>query len=276
MRRASHFPLDKEKLLLARNLSGAEVRLAVANYYAEQAMRKRADMQIRHLGDKELNPVLQYSADVHAEWEGIQEKVMLEYARAHPIGRWMLNQTGVGPVIAAGLLAHLPVGGIPETVGHWWSFAGLNPAQKWEKGEKRPYNPHLKQLTYHLGECVKRASGSENSYYGPLYKEQKEILVKRNDAGGFKEKSEVFVMKEPARQKAVRASGKVPPFYLDRMACRWVAKIFLSHVHALWYWTENHRAPPKPFAIAILGHAHEIAIPNTDLFPGFVEAYYKL
>jgi hypothetical protein len=275
MKRASPFPRpDREKLLLAASLTTNEVRLVVANYYAEQEARKRADMQIRHLGDRDPSPVLHLAADAHAEWEALQQQILLHYAKGHPVGRWMLAQVGVGPVIAGGLLGYLATETIPPTAGHWWSFAGLNPEQKWEKGEKRPYNAGLKQIAFHLGECFKRTSNHPASVYGPLYQAQKEKLIARNEAGGFAEKAAVFVLADRAKQKEIRESGKVPPFYLDRMACRWVAKIFISHLHALLYWHTHGAPPPKPYAIVALGHAHEIRIPRTDLFPGFEAAYY--
>ena len=41
------------------------------------------------------------------------------------------------------------------------------------------------------------------------------------------------------------------------------------------FWDKFGTVPPKPFAIAIMGHAHEIVVPMTDEhFPGFAEFYY--
>jgi hypothetical protein len=264
---------DKSQLAQAKDLTFEEVKLVVGNYYAEQEARKRADMQIRHLGDK-FNPLLIATANAHAEWERFQEKIMEEFARQHPVGRWMLELTGVGPVLSAGFLAQLACGEIPETVGHWNSFAGLNPDQKWLPKTKRPYNAGLKQLCYHFGVCTKFTCNHPDTYYGLLYKAQKAKYEARNEAGGFAAKAAVFEMKEPKRQAEVRASGKVPPFYLDSLATRWTTKIFLSHLHALLYWHTKGKAPPKPFAISILGHAHEVKVPNTVEFPGFEDAYY--
>jgi hypothetical protein len=46
-------------------------------------------------------------------------------------------------------------------------------------------------------------------------------------------------------------------------------------MHAVLYWHTYNSPPPKPFAIAILGHAHEIKIPDLDMFPGFEDVYYR-
>ena len=110
MKRAPSIPrADKEAVLQASRLTEPEARFAVANYYQAQDMRKRADMQIRHLGDKELPSVLQYTADSNAIIEHQVQRSLESYAKAKPVGRWMLAQFGIGPVISAGLLAYLAI-----------------------------------------------------------------------------------------------------------------------------------------------------------------------
>jgi hypothetical protein len=262
----------REAVLEAHKLSNAEARLVVAGYYDAQEMRKRADMQIRHLGDKEMPKILQYTADANAIIENEVKKALLRYSEATPVGEWCLSDVGIGPVITAGLLAHLDITKAP-TAGHFWSFAGLNPAMKWEKGEKRPYNAALKQVCYHMGECFKRTSGNDDSFYGRLYRERKELLVTRNDAGHNAERAKVFHTRS-AEVKKTLATGKLPAGNLDRQACNFVAKIFLSHLHGVMFFDRFKTAPPKPFALSILGHAHEIVIPNANMFPGFAQVYY--
>jgi hypothetical protein len=67
----------REVVLDAHKLSNAEARLVVASYYDAQEMRKRADMQIRHLGDKEMPKILQYTADANAVIENEVKKALL-------------------------------------------------------------------------------------------------------------------------------------------------------------------------------------------------------
>ena len=73
------------------------------------------------------------------------KKILHYYSLNHPIGQWMNQQLGIGPVISAGLLAHIDITKAP-TVGHIYSFAGLVADQKWEKGQKRPWNARLKTI----------------------------------------------------------------------------------------------------------------------------------
>ena len=276
MKRTAHFPKQNaEAVLVASKLNNAEARFVVSDYYASQEARKRADMQLRHLGDKAAKsnfPLLNYAAECNAEIEKNILRVLERYASASPVGFWMLEQHGVGPVIAAGMLAHLDIEQAP-TAGHFWRFAGLDPSCRWEKGEKRPYNAALKQLTYHLGECVKRTSNAADSFYGKIYRERKALLVERNERGFNAERAKTFKTNSAEVRKVLK-EGKLPAGNLDRQACNYAAKIFLSHLHAVMFWDKYRKAPPKPFAIQHLGHAHEIWIPMADMFPGFAESYY--
>jgi hypothetical protein len=198
---------------------------------------------------------------------------MKKYVEASPVGLWMVAQYGVGPVLAAGFLAHLDITVAP-TAGHFWQFAGLNPARRsWSKGEKRPYCADVKQLTYHLGECFKRTSGVPESFYGQFYKVRKALLEERNEAGMYAERAKTYTTTSAEVRKTL-ATGKLPAGNLDRQACNITAKMFLSHLHAVMYWCHHKKAPPKPFAIEILGHAHMVEIPHIDMFPGLREAYY--
>lgn len=283
MKRAPEVPrLGREVVLQAAKLADPEVRFLVANYYAAQDMRKRCDMQIRHIGDKELPALLTYTADANAIMESQVRRGLKAYAESKLIGRWLMAQDGIAEVIASGLLAHLTIEHrdkltgemVPTaTAGHWYSFAGLLPDKRWEKGQKRPWNADLKQICFHAGECFKRVSGKSGAYYGGLYQHRKAKLVERNEAGFNAERAKNFTTKS-ADVKKLLSEGKLPAGNLDRQACNWTVKILLSHLHALWFWDTYGVPPPKPFAIAILDHAHELRIPLTEMFPGFAEAYY--
>jgi len=266
MKRALDIPnLEKEVVLEAARLSNAEARLLVANYYQAQESRKRADMQIRHLGDKEMPRLLQYSADGYARIESQIVRALQAYCEHHAVGRWSLAQHGIGPVISAGLLAHIDIEKAP-TVGHIWRFAGLDPTVKWLKGEKRPWNADLKQVTWHAGQCFKRTSGNDDGYYGAIYREYKATYVAMNEAGKYAEAAAIHVTKGTETKKAI-AKGQLPASRIDARACRAAAKIFLSHWHAVAYREHYGTLEPKPFAVAHLGHAHVYEIPHPELVP---------
>ena len=273
MKRASLIPLlDREKVLSAEHLSNPEARFLVADYYCAQEMRKRADMQRRQLGDRErVKGLLDYTGDSFAIMEDFVQKALLKYAQTTQVGRWCLNQVGVGPVITAGLLAHLDITKAP-TAGHFWRFAGQDPSCKWKEGEKRPYNQDVKQICWHLGQCVMKTTWKE-SVYGDLYLTKKPELMAANEAGKNRERAKTFYTNS-AEVKKTLAKGILPPFNIDAQARRFVVKIFLAHLHAVMFWDHHKKPPPNPFAMHGLGHDHEIKIPDLDLFPGLEEAYY--
>ena len=186
-----------------------------------------------------------------------------------------MSQLGVGPVITAGLLAHLDIERAPSA-GHFWSFAGLNPNMKWEKGQKRPYNAELKQITYHLGECFKRTSKHPEGYYGNIYAKRKELLVRRNELGFNAERAKTYRNKLAGCRRKVSKEGKLPAGNLDRQACNYAAKMFLAHLHAVMQFDRYGRVT-IPYAIAQLDHAHPTEIRFAEgVFPGFEKEYAKI
>src|SRR4029077_5030274 len=123
-----------------------------------------------------------------------------------------------------------------HTVGHWWRLAGLDPTSKWEKGEKRPWPANLKQTCWHAGQCFKRVTGTKpDAYYGRIYQQHKAKIVMRNERGDYAERAKTFFIKPTATAKTKNAlkAGKLPDFNLDAQACRYAAKMFMSHLHAV-------------------------------------------
>jgi hypothetical protein len=278
MKRAERKASSKEKTLhrddlrKVGNIFAAELRLLVSNYYQVQEMRKRMDMQLRHLGDKQLLDISLAGPDIFGGWEKDLAKSFKTVLSDDPVANWVMAQRGIGHIITAGLLAHIDITRAP-TVGHIWRFAGLDPSQQWEKGEKRPYNAELKQICWHAGQCFMKQSNDPDCFYGKLYREKKQEYIARNEAGGFAEKAKGYRGVSDKANKALLAAGKVPAAYIDSCARRFAVKIFLSHLHAVLYWHEYKKLPPLPFALSILGHAHNIEIPHADMFPGLSEAY---
>jgi hypothetical protein len=185
MKRTPRTPLSSELVFTATKMTAPEVRALVFNYHDAQDKRKAGDMQTRHIGDKtpveNIQPeigddaetvegktqiafLLQHYIDEQVRLEKDIAKALGEYAQVSSVGRWMMEQIGIGPVVAAGYLAHIDIEKCP-TVGHIWSFSGLNPDQKWEKGQKRPFSADMKQLAHHARECFKRSSNHPDHAY---------------------------------------------------------------------------------------------------------------
>lgn len=250
--------LTRDLANAAKTLSDAEARFLVDSYYQMQANRIRAAGQVRAMG-KEPHDVLAWLEDQSATLEAQIKRALDKYTEAHPIGEWMRNIFGIGPVISAGLLAHIDINRAP-TAGHIWSFAGLNPTAKWEKGKKRPWNAGLKVICFHAGESFVKFSGDERCVYGKVYRERKAHEESRNAAGDYAEqaktKLERFNIGKDTDAYKAYSVGKLPPGHLHARAKRYAVKLFLAHLHGEMYRTILHKEPPLPYSIAILGHAH--------------------
>jgi hypothetical protein len=286
----------------ATTLSADEARFLVDSYYQQQENRIRSSHQVRTLSEGgEPHSVLSWLASNSDTLETQIAGALDRYSAHHPVGAWMRSQKGVGPVIAAGLLAHIDITKA-ITAGHIWNFAGLNPEIVWRKGEKRPFNAALKTLCWKLGESFVKVSGYEDAFYGQLYKQRKALETERNLRGEFAEQAALALTKKQigkttdayawyagrlTREQAVKllddnSAGKaakqggepgsgqamLPPAHIHARAKRAAVKLFLAHMHEVWFEIENGRKPARPYALEHLGHAHQIAVPNWPMVEG--------
>ena len=268
---------DKEAI---RRMPKEHLRYLVDMYYTQQEYRKRAAGQVRASDESdEPNLVLEMVQDGFANLETRVKQALAVYVETDPAARWLSAQVGIGPVIAAGLLAHIDIAQAPN-VGHIWNYAGLNPDIVWEKGQKRPWNAKLKTLSWHAGECFVKTSGRPNAFYGPLYARRKEYETARNERGGNAERAaQILTVKrfgDDTQAKGHLLTGKLPPAHIHAMAKRWTVKLFLSHLHEVMFFSSYGTMPPKSFAIERRFHSTYIAPPLSHLIPGLEAAQKAL
>jgi len=253
--------LTKDLKEATTTLSSQEVRYLVDSYYQMQENRKRSQNQVRALTDSaEPHEVLNWLAENNRILENQIKRALDAYSASQSIGQWAREVVGIGPVIAAGLIAHIDIKKAP-TVGHIWRFAGLDPTQKWEKKQKRPWNASLKTLCWKIGESFVKVSGKDEAVYGKIYIERKEFEMKKNEAGDYAEqakaKLEKFKIGKDTDAYKHYIEGRLPPAHIQARVKRYAVKLFLSHLHETWYIMETGEKPPLPYPIAILGHAHK-------------------
>lgn len=268
--------LTRDLANASRTMSDAEARFLVDAYYSMQDARIRSDGQIRSIektpvevtddtGEpvavQEPHEVLTWFSDQNAAMESQIKRALEKYVEGHPVGPWLMSVFGIGPVISAGLLAHIDITKAP-TCGHIWRFAGLDPTQKWEKKTKRPWNAALKVLCWKAGESFVKFHNNDACFYGKVYETQKAIYIERNERGEYAERAariltERKIGKETDAFKHYSA-GRLPPAHIHAMARRYAVKLFLSHLHGEMYRTLLGKEPPLPYPVAVLGHAHVI------------------
>lgn len=191
------------------------------------------------------------------------------YSGASDLGVWARLNIGIGPVIAAGLLAHIDIERAP-TAGAIWRFAGLDPTAVWEKGKKRPHNAKLKVLCWKMGGSFVKFKSNPGCLYGHIYEQRKLYEVERNENGGNAEWAERSLAERTFRDKAVKKvyeSGKLPDGRIDLRARRYAVKIFLAHYHEAAYRLRYKKLPPKPYVLEhVPGHVHAI-LPAVEMPP---------
>lgn len=248
--------LSKDLKKVAATMTGDEARHLVDSYYQMQQNRIRADGQIRSMTE-EPHAVLQWVSENASTLEKQIASALKCYAESQHMGKWAMRVKGIGPIIAAGLIAHIKPD-VP-TVGHIWRFAGLDPTSKWEKGEKRPWNASLKKLCFLIGESFVKVSNHPDSQYGRIYKERKAYEAQKNEAGDYAEQAKAVLARNSKHAQAkMYKTGKLPDGHIHMRAKRYAVKLFLSHWHGEAYRNATGKEPPLPYPIAILGHAHLI------------------
>src|SRR5438105_10621563 len=167
----------KDIKVLADNLSLGEVRSTIDFYYQVQESRKAAANQNLALTKAgEPASLVDWITDSTLRIEGTIKRVMDHWTAQDELSTWARSIVGIGPVISAGLRAHIDVTKA-ASVSHVWSFAGYNPTMVWEKGQKRPWNARLKVLCWKVGESFVKTSGNPKSFYGPIYIARKKLEI---------------------------------------------------------------------------------------------------
>ena len=260
--------LTAEMKAEAARMPRGEARYLVDAYYQVQHYRIASENQGRMNDQGRDEPPTAVIGWLTGHMGRIEDRIrslLLAYAEAQEVGAWSLSICGIGPVIAAGLLAHIDITRAP-TVGHIWRFAGLDPTQEWGKGEKRPWNARLKTLCWKIGESFVKVSGNKADFYGHLYAQRKLLEQERNEAGAFAGQAAATLSKkrygEDTKAREFYERGQLPPAHIHERAKRPAVKLFLSHWHEVAYESAFGQAPPKPFVLEHLGHVSRIEVPN--------------
>lgn len=123
--------LNAEVREAATRLTPREARYLVDTFYQIQENRKRAANQERAVLDtEESTELLTWLKRNETALEQNIRLLLQGYAQANVSSDWAMNIPGIGPILAAGLKAHIDITKAP-TVGHIWRYAGLDPSNKW-------------------------------------------------------------------------------------------------------------------------------------------------
>jgi hypothetical protein len=260
--------------IMAKDLGEEQARWLVDTYYQLQEFRKVSGQQVMAArASIEPSSALRWTYEQMAATEASIRRIMEEWTNLSLAGQWAKSTIGIGPVLAAGVVATFTSD--TETVGSWWRFAGVDPTLEWKKGQKRPYNAKAKLLMWKIGDSFVKVSGKENAFYGQVYRQRKAYELKRETDGGNKFTATLTLGQRDIRDpetKKIYESGHLPAGRLDLRARRYAAKLWLAHFHEVTYFLRHNKMPPKPYVIEHLGHTDWIGAPNVDVIPGLREA----
>jgi len=127
--------LSRDLREAAASLSDDQIRYFVSAYYAVQKYRLATEAQVRALTEAERpGSLLSWLTNQMDVLERQVKTVLDKYTSSHPVGVWMKSQKGIGPVISAGMLAHIDIKRATH-VSHIWRFAGLDPSIVWRSSD---------------------------------------------------------------------------------------------------------------------------------------------
>ena len=254
----------------AEKLTTTQARFLVDYYYTLQDQRIRAKNQHRSAEDDEPAAWVDWISGYLAKLEGQIFTALDIYSDNQELGQWARSITGIGPVIAAGLLAHIDINMTPHP-GALWRYAGLDPTNQWNKKEKRPWNARLKVLAWKIGESMVKQQNRRpknkpvgGDFYGKMYVERREIEEIKNLNGEFEEqaKAKAKTVGKDTKAYGFYSKGQLPPGHLYSRAKRWAVKIFLSHYHHVGYEILHGKPPDRPWILVHGDHSDFIPPPN--------------
>jgi hypothetical protein len=262
--------MSKDVRALSHSFDQRSVRELVATYYRIQDDRIALAAQAREL-QKANSPheLVEFLADNLSYMEASLKYPLQRFSETYAVGNWALSQYGIGPVITAGLIAHIDITKA-HTAGSVWRYAGLDPTISWEKGQKRPFNAELKTLSWKIGQSFMKFSNRDECFYGKLYRQDKERRTSLNESGAFADKAKQQLQNKNWKNNKTSSllkQGLLSSAQIDAQARRFAVKIFLSHFHAVWFEDYHKKPAPTPYTIAHMDHVHEIQIPNYTPIP---------
>lgn len=261
--------LDKELRELSRSMGHKEAEKVVKAYYAFQHIRMAQAAKLRDLQKDDVGckaPILSSFLDCTEVLEGQIRNSLKYFALSHGVGEWSLGICGIGPVLAAGMIAYVDMD-IAVTPGRIYSFAGIHPdVPKATKGEKRKYNPALKVLCWKIGQSFLKTKNNPKDFYGHILQQRWELEKERDAEGLFEKQAKAALEGKVWKNKEVKEiyeSGHLPAGHLLQRACRYATKLYLSHWWEVAY-TYHHKKKPDidPWVFAHGGHVDRIPVPN--------------
>ena len=259
--------LGQDLKKVAKAMSEGEVRALVDFYYQIQEDRKRQKNRERAISDvEEPCDIIAWTGRQLHQVEKTIAKILDYYTQEGVLNAWCRSITGIGPIITAGLAAHIDLNKC-KTGSSIVRYAGYDPTTKWEKGQKRPWNAALKRLCWNMGECFVKCQNKGDEFYGSHYAHWKKVYQERNETGQYSTRCQEILGSKKIGKKTeaykAYSKGILPPAHIHSMARRKAITLFLNHYFTVGYTAIHGRLPDCVYGypIVIQGHCKEHFIP---------------
>ena len=218
-------------------------------YWDARTQRRILRKSIENNPGQEEKLVLEYFENKFLKLEHGFKKSIKTYCQEFEVGRWALDQYGVGPLSVVRLLRYVDV---TKARSHeqLWAYAGLAP----KSGPSQTYNNNLKDTCIDLGRSFVRHADKPQCFYGQLYTKELERRIELNEKGAYSD-----LLKEESHFAGKKIQHDGPEkLSLDRLRAqsqRYAVKIFLIH----WYSLEYKEVYGEEY---ITGNKNIIPIPS--------------
>ena len=144
----------------------SDLKLLVRVFYEAQDQRKGAASKVRAYHELGIAvPYMEKALEYATEYEAHLEKQLRAIMKVSPFyNEWLKHVKGIGPVLAASLMAELGSPQKFDTVSALWSYCGLSvrdgEAVRRKQGEKSSWNPALKVTAWKISTSFVKCRGS--------------------------------------------------------------------------------------------------------------------
>lgn len=111
------------------NVSKNDIKFVIQSYYQIQKYRISLAGQIRSINasneEEKNHELLDWLFSNMVQLEAEIKKAVEAYVQTTTVGQWLMKITGIGPILAGGLLTYFDPARAPS-VSHFYSYAGLN------------------------------------------------------------------------------------------------------------------------------------------------------
>lgn len=213
-----------------------ELKALVEMYYDIQ--------KFRQAGQNRDNPAmkaerLELAVAKLKNLEGYLVNEMVAVLPEYPISDWLLGLRGVGPMMAAALIAS-DLDPAIDKPSSWWRFAGVGVVdgknQRKRRGEKRSYNGFLRRTLYVLMGQFLKAHQPEHgrpSFYADLY----------------------YRFKAESERDRAEITQKI---HHHARAVMLTQRVFLTHLQEVWRQAEGLGPPRELYIVKKEPGIHEV------------------